>query len=55
LLIESFNGKAQASSPDFAYAGGSPLNENAQNATKGPRDRVKRLRVAMEIKDVAGK
>jgi len=30
----SLNGKPQASSPDFAYAYASPLNENAQNATK---------------------
>jgi len=34
LLIESFNGKPQASLPNFAYACGSPLNENAQYATK---------------------
>jgi hypothetical protein len=27
-LIESFNGKPQALLPDFAYACGSPLNEN---------------------------
>jgi hypothetical protein len=33
-LISSFNGKPQASSPDFAYACGSPLNENAQYETK---------------------
>ena len=31
LLIESFNGEPQASLPDFAYACGSPLNENAYN------------------------
>jgi len=33
LLIESFNGKPQESSPDFAYACGLPLNENAQDST----------------------
>ncbi len=33
LLISSFNGKRQASSPDFASACGSPFNENAQHAT----------------------
>jgi hypothetical protein len=27
VLIQSFNGKPQASSLDFAYACGSPLNE----------------------------
>jgi hypothetical protein len=32
-LISSFNGKLQASSPDFASACGSLLNENAQHAT----------------------
>jgi hypothetical protein len=30
LLIESFNGKPQALTLDFAYACGSPLNENDQ-------------------------
>jgi hypothetical protein len=30
LLIESFNGKPQALPLDFAYACGSPLNENDQ-------------------------
>jgi hypothetical protein len=29
-LIESFNGKPQALPLDFAYASGSPLNENDQ-------------------------
>jgi hypothetical protein len=29
-LIYSFNGKPQALPLDFAYACGSPLNENAQ-------------------------
>jgi hypothetical protein len=33
LLIQSFNGKPQASLP-FACACGSPLNENAQYTTK---------------------
>jgi hypothetical protein len=49
------NGKPQASSPDFAYACGWPFNENAQYANEGLRDRVKPRRVALEIKDVAGK
>ena len=40
LLIYSFNGKPQASWPYFAYAYGSPLNENAQYTTKStPRKR----------------
>jgi hypothetical protein len=34
LLIESFNGKPQALSPEFAYACVSPLNENAQYVIK---------------------
>ena len=36
LLIESFNGKPQASLPCFAYAYacGSPLNENAEYTAK---------------------
>jgi hypothetical protein len=34
LLIESFNGKPQASLPYFAYACGSPLNESTQYATE---------------------
>jgi hypothetical protein len=33
-LIESFNGKPQASLPEFAYACGSPLNENTKYTTK---------------------
>jgi hypothetical protein len=33
-LTTSFNGKPQASLPDFAYACGSPLNENAQDNTQ---------------------
>jgi hypothetical protein len=33
-LIESFNGKPQASLPDFAYAFGSPLNEKASKRIK---------------------
>jgi hypothetical protein len=34
MLIQLFNGKPQASSLNFASAYGSPLNENAQSATK---------------------
>jgi hypothetical protein len=34
LLISSFNGKPQASLPYFAYACGSPLNENTQYGTE---------------------
>jgi hypothetical protein len=34
LLIESFNGKPQALPLDFAYACGSPLNENHQYTTQ---------------------
>jgi hypothetical protein len=30
LLIDSFNGKPQASSSDFASAFGSPLNESSE-------------------------
>jgi hypothetical protein len=30
-LLSSFNGKPQALLPDFAYACGSPLNENDLN------------------------
>jgi hypothetical protein len=33
-LIESLSGKPQASTPDVAYACGSPLNEKTQDATK---------------------
>jgi hypothetical protein len=33
-LIESFNGKPQALLLDFAYACGSPLNENDQYTIK---------------------
>jgi hypothetical protein len=34
LLIQSFNGKPQASLPNFAYACDSPLNENTKFATE---------------------
>jgi hypothetical protein len=48
MLMESFNGKPQASSLNFASAYGSPLNENAQSATKstacGPLSRPKSTR-----------
>ena len=38
LLIESFNGKPQATSPVFAYAFGSPLNEDARCSTGSTSD-----------------